>query len=51
MLPPPKSLPEARLAMSSPDQKKRNVRLALVLASIAIMFFVGFMAKAALLGV
>ncbi len=37
--------------MSSPDQKKRNVRLALVLASIAIMFFVGFMAKAALLGV
>jgi len=37
--------------MSSPDQKKRNVRLALVLASIAIMFFVGFMAKAALLGI
>jgi hypothetical protein len=37
--------------MSSPDQKKRNVRLALVLASVAIMFFVGFMAKAALLGV
>jgi predicted RNA polymerase sigma factor len=51
MLQPPKSLPEARLAMSSPDQKKRNVRLALVLASIAVIFFVGFMAKAALLGI
>jgi hypothetical protein len=37
--------------MSSPDQKKRNVRLALVLASIAVIFFVGFMAKAALLGI
>lgn len=37
--------------MTSPEQRKRNVRLALVLASIAVVFFVGFMAKAALLGV
>jgi len=37
--------------MTSPEQRKRNVRLALVLASIAVIFFVGFMAKAALLGV
>ena len=35
----------------SPEQKqkKANLRLALVLASIAIVFFVGFVAKSALL--
>ncbi|MFM9917340.1 MAG: cytochrome oxidase small assembly protein [Rhizobacter sp.] len=36
--------------MSTPDQKKQNVRLGLILASIAVVFFVGFIAKAALFG-
>jgi hypothetical protein len=31
--------------MSTPEQKKNNLRLALILASVAIVFFVGFMAK------
>jgi hypothetical protein len=34
----------------TPDQKKANLRLALILASIAVVFFVGFIAKSALLG-
>ncbi|MDB5870285.1 MAG: hypothetical protein JWP96_2617 [Polaromonas sp.] len=29
----------------TPDQKKSNLRLALTLASVAVVFFVGFMAK------
>jgi hypothetical protein len=33
----------------TPEQKKANLRLALILASIAIVFFVGFVAKMALL--
>jgi len=37
--------------MTTPEQKKQNLRLALVLASVALVFFVGFMAKAALFGV
>jgi hypothetical protein len=37
-------------AVLTPEQKKRNLKLALVLASIAVVFFVGFMTKAALLG-
>lgn len=32
-----------------PEQKKRNLRMALVLASIAVVFFVGFMVKMAFL--
>ena len=32
----------------TPEQKKANLRLALVLASIALVFFVGFVAKNAL---
>ncbi len=32
------------------DQAKANKRLGLILASIAIVFFIGFMAKAALFG-
>ncbi len=32
------------------DTKKANLRLALILASIAAAFFVGFMAKMFLLG-
>ena len=31
-------------------QKKANVRLALILASIALVFFLGFIAKNALFG-
>jgi hypothetical protein len=31
--------------MTTPDQKKNNLRLGLILASIAMVFFVGFMAK------
>jgi hypothetical protein len=33
----------------TPDQKKRNLRMALVLASIAAVFFFGFLAKVILL--
>ncbi|MEO8079752.1 MAG: cytochrome oxidase small assembly protein [Caldimonas sp.] len=33
----------------TPEQKKANLRLALVLASIALIFFVGFVAKSVLL--
>ncbi len=35
--------------MTSPEQKKRNLRMALVLASIALIFFAGFMVKMVLL--
>jgi hypothetical protein len=31
--------------MLTPEQKKNNRRLGLVLASIAVVFFVGFMVK------
>jgi hypothetical protein len=33
-----------------PEQKKNNLRLALILASVAVVFFVGFMAKMVFLG-
>ena len=33
----------------NPEQKRRNRRMGLVLASIALVFFVGFMAKMVLL--
>lgn len=36
--------------MASADQKKANVRLGLILASIAVVFFIGFMAKMIFLG-
>lgn len=32
------------------DQRQRNVRLALILASVAAAFFVGFVVKITLLG-
>jgi flagellar basal body-associated protein FliL len=32
------------------EQKKQNRRLGLILASVAVVFFVGFMAKMMLLG-
>jgi hypothetical protein len=34
----------------STDPKKNNVRLGLILASVALVFFIGFMAKMVLLG-
>ena len=34
----------------SPEQKKHNVRLGLILASVAAVFFLGFVGKLVLLG-
>ena len=31
----------------TPEQKKNNLRLALILASVAAVFFIGFMVKIA----
>ena len=36
--------------MTTPEQKRANRRLALILASIAVVFFVGFLARMALGG-
>lgn len=36
--------------MTSTQQKKQNLRLALILASVALVFFVGFVGKIVLLG-
>jgi hypothetical protein len=33
----------------TPDQKKSNLRMALILASVAVVFFIGFMVKVTLL--
>ncbi|CAM3761189.1 MULTISPECIES: cytochrome oxidase small assembly protein [Comamonadaceae] len=33
--------------MTPPDRKKANLRMGLILASIAVAFFVGFMVKMA----
>ncbi|MFV0680764.1 cytochrome oxidase small assembly protein [Ottowia sp.] len=35
---------------SEENQRKRNVRLGLILASVALVFFVGFMVRMVLLG-
>ena len=37
--------------MTSDPRRKANVRLALILASIALIFFFGFIAKSALFGI
>jgi hypothetical protein len=37
--------------MSTPDQKKQNLRLALTLASVAALFFVGFVTRAYFFGI
>lgn len=34
----------------TPEQKKNNRRLGLILASIALVFFVGFMTKMVVMG-
>ncbi|WP_235505264.1 cytochrome oxidase small assembly protein [Acidovorax sp. Leaf160] len=31
--------------MATPEQKKSNLRMGLILASIALAFFIGFMVK------
>ena len=36
--------------MADDDRKKNNLRLALILASIAVVFFVGFIGKMLLMG-
>ncbi len=36
--------------MGTPQQKKNNLRLGLILASIAIAIFVGFIVKTAMFG-
>jgi hypothetical protein len=33
----------------TPEQKKSNLRMALILASVAVVFFIGFMVKVVLL--
>ena len=35
----------------TPDQKKSNLRLALILGAVAVAVFVGFIVKSALYGV
>jgi hypothetical protein len=34
----------------NPDQKKANIRTGLILASVAVVFLLGFIAKMVLLG-
>lgn len=34
---------------TTPEQKKSNLRMALILASVAVVFFVGFMVKVVLM--
>jgi hypothetical protein len=35
--------------MTTPEQRKNNLRLGLILASVAVVFFVGFFVKITLL--
>ena len=42
---------EGIAVMTTPEQKKSNVRLGLILGSIAVVVFIGFVAKSALLGI
>jgi hypothetical protein len=34
----------------TPEQKKRNLRLGLILGSVALLFFVGFMVRMSVFG-
>lgn len=34
----------------TPEQKKNNIRLGLILASVALVFFMGFVGKLVLMG-
>lgn len=40
-----------RAVMRPDERRKQNLRLALILATIAIALFVGFIAKSALFGI
>ncbi len=40
----------AQDVMADDPRKKNNLRLALILGSVALVFFLGFIAKMALLG-
>jgi hypothetical protein len=35
---------------TTPEQKKSNLKMALILASVAAVFFLGFLAKMVMLG-
>ena len=35
----------------TPEQRKSNLRLALILASVAVVLFIGFIVKSALFGI
>jgi hypothetical protein len=35
--------------MTTPEQRKKNLRMGLILGSVALVFFVGFLAKIMLL--
>jgi hypothetical protein len=37
--------------MLTAEQKRKNLRLALILASVAAVFLIGFVSKAALFGI
>jgi len=41
----------ADAGMTPDERRKQNVRLAWILASVAVALFVGFIAKAALFGI
>ncbi len=36
--------------MTTPEQRKRNVRLGLILGSVALVFFIGFIVRMVVLG-
>lgn len=40
----------SRAMADNDEQRKKNLRLALILASVAAVFFLGFVAKMALMG-
>ena len=45
------ALPLASIrTMTTPEQRKRNNRLGLILGTVALVFFVGFIARMVLLG-
>jgi hypothetical protein len=42
--------PASAAMAPTPEQRRKNLRLGLILATVAIAFLVGFVAKAALFG-
>jgi hypothetical protein len=46
----PSTIENAAVTAMTPEQKKQNLRMALILASIAAVFFVGIFVKIVLLG-